>query len=101
MNAFGKNKLDFHPTIKPVELVQDAIMDVTKRGQIVLDTFLGSGTTLLASEKSGRICYGIEIEPMYIDVTIKRWQELTGKLAVNINKNKTYDELLNERKNNG
>lgn len=100
VNAFGKNKLDFHPTIKPVELVQDAIMDVTKRGQVVLDTFLGSGTTLLASEKSGRICYGIEIEPMYIDVTIKRWQELTGKLAVNVNKNKTYDELLNERKNN-
>lgn len=101
VNSFGKNRLDFHPTIKPVEMVKDAIMDVSKRGQIILDTFLGSGTTLLASEKSGRICYGIEIEPMYIDVTIKRWQELTGKSAVNVNKNKTYDELLNERKNNG
>ena len=101
VNAFSKEKINYHPTIKPVEMVQDAIIDVTKRGQIILDTFLGSGTTLLASEKSGRICYGIEIEPMYIDVTIKRWQELTGKSAFNVNQNKTYNELLNERKNNG
>ncbi len=101
VNAFGKEKTDYHPTIKPVEMVQDAILDVTKRGQVVLDTFLGSGTTLIASEKCGRICYGIEIEPIYIDITIKRWQELTGKSAFNVNQNKTYDELLNERKNNG
>lgn len=100
VNAFGKNKLHNHPTIKPVEMVQDAILDVTKRRQIVLDTFLGSGTTLLASEKCGRICYGIEIEPIYIDVAIRRWQELTGNSAINICENKTYDELL-KGKNNG
>jgi len=96
VNSFGgdKDKLKFHPTVKPVEMVKDAILDVTNRNQIVLDAFLGSGTTLVAAEKSGRICYGIELEPLYVDTTIRRWQDITGKSAINISSGKSYRELL-------
>jgi DNA modification methylase len=75
-------------------MVRDAILDVTNRNQIVLDIFLGSGTTLIAAEKSGRICYGIELEPLYIDTAIRRWQDLTGESAINLNTGKTYMALL-------
>ena len=71
-----------HATPKPVELCVDAILDVTVRGEAVLDPFLGSGTTLIAAEKTGRRCYGIELEPGFVDVTILRWQRLTGKQAM-------------------
>jgi len=96
VNSFGgdKDKLNLHPTVKPVEMVKDAILDVTNRNQIVLDTFLGSGTTLIAAEKAGRICYGIELEPLYIDTAIRRWQDLTGNSAINLNIGKSYRELL-------
>ena len=60
----------------------DILKDCTKRGDIILDPFLGSGTTLIAAEKTGRLCYGIELEPKYIDVAITRWQTLTDKEAV-------------------
>jgi DNA methylase len=62
------NLLALHPTVKPVAMVADAILDCTKRGDIVLDAFLGSGTTLMAAERVGRVCYGIELEPRYVDV---------------------------------
>ena len=96
VNSFGgdKDKLKFHPTVKPVEMVKDAILDVTNRGAIVLDAFLGSGSTLIAAEQAGRVCYGIELEPLYIDTTIRRWQELTGKSAIHSKTGKTYSELL-------
>lgn len=96
VNSFGKEQgnLKYHPTVKPVEMVKDAILDATKRGQIVLDAFLGSGTTLIAAEKCGRVCYGIELEPLYIDTTIRRWQEITGKDAINVATGKSYNELL-------
>ncbi len=96
VNSFGgsRDKLKLHPTVKPVEMVKDAILDVTNRGDIILDAFLGSGTTLIAFEKSGRICYGIELEPLYIDTTIRRWQEITGKSAIHIPTGNSYRELL-------
>lgn len=98
VNSFGgdKEKLKFHPAVKPVEMLKDAILDVTKRNDIVLDTFLGSGTTLIAAEKSGRICFGIEMEPLYVDTAIRRWQDLTGNSAINLNTGKSYRELLGE-----
>ena len=101
VNSFGKEKdnLKYHPTVKPMEMVRDAILDVSNRGQIVLDSFLGSGTTLIAAEKCGRICYGIELEPMYVDTVIRRWEELTGKEAVLLGSGKNYKELLAELKN--
>ena len=83
-SADGKENLKLHPTVKPVAMLKDAILDVTKRGDIVLDCFLGSGSTLIACEQTGRTCYGIEIEPKYCDVTIKRYEELTGEKAIKI-----------------
>ena len=96
VNSFGENRddLKLHPTVKNVQMVADAIMDVTNRGDVVLDSFLGSGTTLLACERVGRVCRGIEIEPKYVDVAILRWQKLTGKNAVNVGLERTYNELL-------
>lgn len=94
VNSFGKGDLKLHPTVKPVEMVRDAILDVSDRGDIVLDSFLGSGSTLIAAEQSGRVCYGIELEPLYIDTTVRRWQELTGKSAIHQPTGKTYRELL-------
>ena len=96
VNSFGENRDDLKllPTVKNVQMVADAIMDVTNRGDVVLDSFLGSGTTLLACERVGRVCRGIEIEPKYVDVAILRWQKLTGKNAVNVGLERTYNELL-------
>lgn len=96
VNAFGRHKSDLklHPTVKPVEMLADAIMDVTRRGDIVLDTFLGSGSTLIAAHKTHRICRGIEYEPLYIDTCIRRFYELFGIDAVNIQTGRTYTEML-------
>ena len=101
VNSFGgdKDKLKMHPTIKPVEMIKDAILDVTTRKDIVLDSFLGSGSTLIAAEQCGRICYGIEIEPLYVDTAIRRWQDVTGKTAIHLQSNKSYREVLEEKIN--
>jgi DNA modification methylase len=96
VNAFSKNRseeLAFHPTVKPIQMIADAIMDVTQRGNIVLDGFLGSGTTLLAAEQTGRICFGIEYEPRYVDLAIRRWMEATGKAAVLVASGQTFAQL--------
>ncbi len=73
-----------HPTQKPAELPATAITKSSKPEDIVLDTFLGSGTTLIAAEKTGRICYGMELDPKYVDVIVKRWEDYTGEKAVKI-----------------
>ena len=77
-----KSDLQFHPTVKPVALCADAIRDVSHRGDVVLDPFLGSGTTLLAAERTGRRCAGLELSPPYCDVIVRRWEDLTSKEAV-------------------
>ena len=84
MNSFGDNRnedLATHPTVKPVAMVEDAILDCSKRGGIVLDAFAGSGTTLVAAHRSGRIGYGMELDPAYCDVIVKRLQAETGLKA--------------------
>lgn len=86
-----------HPTPKPVEMVEDALLDVTNRGDIVLDPFLGSGTTLLAAEQAGRLAAGIELDPAYVDVCIRRWEELTGEDAVYEASGRTFRELAEIR----
>lgn len=87
VNSFARKgserALNLHPTVKPTALVSDAILDSTKRNDIVLDPYLGSGTTILAAERTGRRCYGIEIDPLYVDTAIDRWQRLTGRQAQN------------------
>jgi DNA modification methylase len=75
-------ELSAHPTAKPVALVQDAILDVTARGARVLDPFLGAGATLLAAERAGRVACGLEIDPAYVDVAVRRWRAETGGKAV-------------------
>lgn len=75
-----REDLALHPTVKPTALVADAIQDVTRRGELVLDTFLGSGTTLIAAERCGRKFRGIDIDPAYVDVAIERWVTMTGKM---------------------
>ncbi len=77
-NGTRREDLKLHATVKPVSLVADAIQDVTKRGQVVLDTFMGSGTTLLAAERVGRRCRGVELEPAYVEVALERWSAMTG-----------------------
>lgn len=88
-----RKDLEMHPTVKPVSLVADAIRDCSRQGGIILDSFLGSGTTLMAAEKTGRICHGIELEPKYVDVAIRRWQQLTGQDAVRESDGLTFSQL--------
>lgn len=88
---------DGHATKKPIELCERAIRHGSKYKQSVLDLFCGSGSTLIACEKNNRRCYTSELEPKYVDVTINRWQDFTGKSAVHIESGKTYEELKKER----
>jgi len=81
LHGSRREDLSLHPTVKPIALVADAIQDVTKRGDLVLDTFLGSGTTLIAAERCGRRFRGMDIDPGYVDLAIERWQAITNKEA--------------------
>jgi DNA modification methylase len=80
MGGSNEEKFD-HPTQKPVELMRRPILNHTRRGELVYEPFLGSGTTLAAAELTERVCYGIELDPKYCDVVVQRWQNLTGKQA--------------------
>lgn len=82
MAGSRRDDLDLHPTVKPTALVADALQDVTKRGDVVLDIFLGSGTSLIAAERIGRRFRGLDIDPAYVDVAVERWQAMTGTQAV-------------------
>lgn len=93
----GAEALKLHPTIKPVRLIEEAILDCSRRNEIVLDPFLGSGSTLIACEKTNRACAGIELSPKYVDVTIARWRGWTGGEAVHEQTGKTYTELAETR----
>ena len=100
-NSFARcgaegNLLALHPTVKPVALVADAILDCTERGAIVLDAFLGSGTTVIAAERTGRHCYGLELDPLYVDTAIRRWQTLTGERARHAASGHNFDDLAGE-----
>jgi DNA modification methylase len=87
------NLLALHPTVKPVALVADALLDCSARGDTVLDSFIGSGTTLIAAERVGRVCYGMELDPLYVDVAIRRWQRHTGDRAIHAASGKCFDEI--------
>jgi hypothetical protein len=100
MSSFGKDReatLAGHPTPKPLGLVSDAILDCSKRGGIVLDAFAGSGTTLLAAEKTGRRGYGIEFDPHYADLIIKRFEETYGLGAIHIDSDLSFERVRAER----
>jgi DNA modification methylase len=91
----GRPRLDLHRTAKPIALLADAILDSTRRDDIVLDPFVGSGTTILAAEQTGRRCYGIELDPRYVDTAIERWQAFTGGKAHN-GEGQTFDQIATE-----
>ena len=91
------DELAMHPTVKPVAMVADAIKDCSKRGGTILDAFGGSGTTLMAAERTGRHGYLLELDPAYVDVTIRRWQAKTGQKALSPKLQVTFDELEAER----
>lgn len=88
-----KAELDMHPTVKPVAMLADAIRDVTKPGDVVLDPFGGSGSTLIAAEQTGRRARLVEIDPLYVDVALRRWQELTGQQAVLAATGETFEDV--------
>ena len=98
VNTFSKqsdegNLLALHPTVKPIALVADALLDCSARGDAVLDAFLGSGSTLIAAERTGRVCHGIELDPIYVDTAVRRWQRYTGDQAIHAGTGKRFDEI--------
>lgn len=96
VNTFRAGRMEdlqAHPTAKPVQMVKDAILDVSRRGDIVLDPFLGAGATLMAAELCGRIAYGLEIDPAYVDVALRRWQVETGQDPVRMCDQRSFSSL--------
>jgi hypothetical protein len=96
MGGSAEDKFD-HPTQKPLELMRRPILNHTKRNEWVYDPFLGSGTTLMAAERAGRVCCGLEIDPKYVDVIVGRWQEATGKEARLEGAGTTFQEVKIQR----
>jgi DNA modification methylase len=97
MGSEARQGLQHHPTVKPVAMLEDALLDITERGDIVLDPFLGSGSTLIAAEKTGRRCRGLELDPLYVDVIVRRYEAVTGRQAVLECTGETYAELAERR----
>jgi len=100
VNTFRNGRLDelaMHPTVKPVAMIADAIRDVTRRAEIVMDPFAGSGTTVIAAEKTGRHARVMEYDPGYSDVIARRWQKYTGKTATLDRTDRTFEEIEIER----
>ena len=100
-NSFARDGAEgnlsaLHPTVKPVAMIADAILDCSARGEIVLDGFLGSGTTVIAAERIGRRCYGLELDPAHVDTIIRRWQGLTGGSAYHAASSRGFDDLAQE-----
>jgi DNA modification methylase len=95
LNSFGANReelLASHPTVKPVLMIADAIRDVTKRGDPVLDTFLGSGSTVMAAQETGRVGIGMDLDPLYVDVAVRRWQTHTRCDAIHAETGEYFDD---------
>jgi DNA modification methylase len=90
-----------HPTLKPTAMLEDALLDLTERGEIVLDPFLGSRSALIAAHRTGRVCRGIEIDPLYVDLIIRRFEAGTGENAVLIGTGETRQELAARRSRGG
>jgi len=89
--------LQGHPTVKPTAMLQDALIDLTNRGEIVLDPFLGSGSVLIAAENTGRLCYGIERDPLYVDVIIRRYEAETGAAAILADTGETFEQIATRK----
>jgi len=100
LNPHGGNKDEKqtgHGTQKPVELMRRPILNPTERGDVVYDPFLGSGSTLIAAEQTGRVCHGVDIDPRYCDVIVVRWQQQPGKKAILDGDGRSFEEIAQER----
>src|SRR6476469_4364428 len=101
VNSFGRTRMEHigaHPTVKPWKMIADALLDVSHQRDLVIDPFLGSGSTLIAAERTGRTCIGIDIDPAYIEVAIRRWQRETGCDAVHVSTGQTFDEYVQSKR---
>jgi DNA modification methylase len=100
VNAMRPGRMDelaWHPTVKPVAMVADAIKDCSRRGDLVLDPFCGSGTILIAAERTGRKARALEIDPQFVDVAVRRWQTYSGKTAILESTRQTFEEVEEQR----
>jgi DNA modification methylase len=97
LGSDARRGLQDHPTVKPVAMLEDALLDLTNRGDVVLDPFLGSGSMLIAAEKVGRKCRGIELDPLYVDVILCRYSAFSGKLAILRSTGESFSELAERR----
>jgi DNA modification methylase len=97
LSSDARKGLQFHPTVKPIAMLEDALLDLSSADEIALDPFLGSGSTLIAAEKCGRLCWGIELDPLYVDVAVRRYGEMTGGEVRLRETGETFEELANRR----
>jgi DNA modification methylase len=97
LGSDARRGLQDHPTVKPTAMLKDALLDLTNRGEIVLDPFLGSGSTLIAADKAGRVCRGVELDPLYVDVIIRRYEAVTGEAAVLAETGERFADLAARR----
>ena len=97
LGSDARRGLKEHPTVKPTAMLEDALLDLTNRGDIVIDPFLGSGSTLIAAEATGRVCRGVELDPLYVDVIVRRYEGVSGEPAVHIESGETFNELRARR----
>jgi len=93
LGSDARRGLQDHPTVKPTAMLEDALLDLTNRGEIVIDPFLGSGTTLIAADRTKRVCRGVELDPLYVDVIIRRYNATTGSPAILIETGETFERL--------
>ena len=97
LGSDARRGLQDHPTVKPTAMLEDALLDLTNRGEIVIDPFLGSGSSLIAADKTGRICRGVELDPLYVDVIVRRYEAATGNDAVLVETGETFEALAARR----
>jgi DNA modification methylase len=97
LGSDARRGLKDHPTVKPTAMLRDALLDLSNPGEIVLDPFLGSGSTLIAADGTGRVCRGVEIDPRFVDVIVRRYQEVSGKPALLIATGETFADLAARR----
>jgi DNA modification methylase len=97
LGSDARRGLKDHPAVKPTAMLEDPLLDLTNRGDIVIDPFLGSGSTLIAANKTGRVCRGVELDPLYVDVIVRRYEAATGTPAVLVETSETFEALAAHR----
>ena len=99
LGSDARKGLQDHPTVKPTAMLEDALIDLTNRGEIVLDPFLGSGSTLMAAESTGRVCCGVELDPLYVDVIIRRYEAATATTVILADTGEPFATVASRRRN--